>query len=208
MAAPEVYSRLIRLLRIALPLIAITLMSTMFLFSDRDSEFGDDFFEEIAREPAVEAGVLAPRFSGLSDKEEPFVLNARFARPLPNDPTRYEMEEITGAFDRFDGEEIAFTAEGGGYDEMEQILTLSGEITVESTDGYALRTRDAEAKLSESALLLPNGVSIDTPDGTITADRMRAERRGDAETTPETYMIWFEGNVRVRIVPDASADNE
>ena len=206
MAASEAYSRLVRLLRIALPLIAITLMSTMFLFSDRDSEFGDDFFEEIAREPAVEAGVLAPRFSGLSEQQEPFVLTARFARPLPDDPDQFEMEDITGAFDRFDGQEVAFSAEGGGYNQLTQVLELTGAISLESTDGYALSTEGAEAKLSESVLILPNRVSIFTPQGTISADRMRAEQHGSTETGPETYMIWFEGNVRVRLLPDRPAE--
>lgn len=199
---PALYSRAVRILRVALPLIAVALMSTIFLVSGREGEIGSDFFAELENEPQLSAGALQPRFSGTSDEAEPFVLASRFARPLPDNPNLYEMEQITGEIDRTDGSKVQFDAEAGTFLQTSQRLILTGEVNVVSSDGYDLMTRGARILFSRGVLELPNKVEIAAPMGSIRADTMRAERVTDPETGMESYRVLFEGHVRVRLEPD------
>lgn len=195
-------SRLVRRLRIALPVLAVILVAA-FIFNTRsnqvDQAFLDDF-EDLSAS-AEELRVASPRFTGVDNNGKPFEITARSATQRPGGPDVVELE-MPRAIQGDNDEKTIVTAERGFYKSEENVLELQDGVALEHKIGsetYVLRAPAATVAIKDEIVSSNAGVGGEGQDGSrLSADRMTAYR---AEGR-----VVFEGDVSMRFFPNAAVD--
>lgn len=204
------YTRLVRGLKIALPLLGLALLASLFLLP-RETRLDGLVIETSADLLALGEGlaVTRPRIAGATAEGEPFVVSADRAVPDGPDPAEVTLERVRAEFLQAEGRGITLSAETGALRPKARTLSLSGDVALDTSDGYRVRTGRVEADLEAGTLVAPGPVRAEGPQGAIEAGRFSAHRiappDGDAEAAlggprPGDYLR-FEGGVRVTWTP-------
>lgn len=204
------YSKAVRWLKIGLPLLALGLLSAVFLLP-RDHGFDGGLIYSTADLLALGEGLTVsnPRFTGTTEEGEPFVVSATTATPDGPDPEEVVLASPEATIDQ-DARSVVLTATTGTLLPKKSLLTLSGAVTLVTSDGYEVTTAHVNANIKTGTLDAPGPVHAVGPQGAIEAGSFRAERapRADAGAAPAATTglpvgdrIWFENRVKVTYAP-------
>lgn len=164
--------------KIALPLVALGLLSTMFLFSRSvDIESAIPMVDVDPKEIAREQRLAGPKFSGVTSDGSTVTVTAKTARPDLTDPRRLTAENVTADILTTSGAQFLVLAEGATYDGNADRLDLNGNVRINTSTGYQLLTEALTASLAETSLIAPGPVKGNSTSGTLQAGRM--ELRSD-----------------------------
>lgn len=186
------YSRFVGWMKILLPLGALVLLSTLFLFARRPVPEGDIPYariEEIARDPRV----TAPAFAGVTDDGSAVSLTAATVRPQPDNPEAFNIADFRVEIVTPGGDRIEVTAAEGAYDGPARRVSLTGLARVVSSSGYEMETTGLVADLGEGTLHTLGPLEVRAPYGLIAAGRLQIEDGGD--------VMVFNGGVRLLYQP-------
>lgn len=193
-------SRLVRRLRVALPILALVLVAAFFFNTQSngvDEAFLDDFKDMSAA--ADELKMANPRFAGIDDEGKPFEITAEAAKQVPGSTNVVELD-LPRAVQGDGDEQTVVTAEKGLYESETNMLELTEGVTLShdiGPDVYVLRAPAATVSIKEEIVTSNAGVGGDGSDGgRLEADTMKAY---NAEGR-----VVFEGNVYMRIYPKSS----
>jgi lipopolysaccharide export system protein LptC len=203
-ARVERYSRLVRRMKVLLPVGAMLLIGMIFMFGrDRAAVFDPEQAAEMA---ALGTGLRLdnPRFAGLTEDGDPFVVTADWALPDGAMPDRVDLERPTGELHMADERVVTVRAATGEFFRGDERLNLQGAVVVETSDGYRLETPRVEVDMGAKVAVAPERLHATGPRGGIEADRARVVR---GEGSGDTAML-FEGNVRVIWRPEAGGDGD
>jgi lipopolysaccharide export system protein LptC len=198
MARIDTHTRVVGWLKVALPLTALAILSTLFLLSDRIEPedalpYAEVDVEELAREPRM----TAPTYAGMTEDGAALSLTAAEARPATDGASAtaagLRLELATP-----DGGRTELLARTAVMDEVARLLVLSGGVTVTTSTGYRLETAEVSAKLDRSGLESRAPVTATGPAGDLRADRMVLSQ--DIQT-PGDYLLVFKGGVRLIYQP-------
>lgn len=192
------YSRLVTGLKIGLPLIALAILSTLFLLArtptiERAIPYADVDVEGLAREPRI----TAPDFSGVTPDGVAVSMTARSAQPDPQDPARFLAEGMVGEIRSAEGTRLRLTAIKGVVDTGTGLATLAGDVLIETSTGYAMRAEALQARLDSAYTESDGPVDVTAPFGHLTAGGVRFEP--GAEGAPEQLV--FTGGVNLIYEP-------
>ena len=192
------YTQLVRWMKVLLPVAALALVALIFL-QGRERGSVEDLLsaEELAR---LGAGLRLeePRFAGVTDGGEPFVVTADWALPDSAMPDRIDLEKPRGEISLSDGRTIVAEARTGQLLRPEETLALSGDVVIERSDGYRVTTEALTIDFGAKTAHAPGAVSGRGPDGEIDAGSFRADARDSGLSEAH---IWFENRVRVLFIP-------
>lgn len=201
------YSRAVRWLKIGLPLLALALLSSIFLIP-QEHEFDGGIVYSSADLLRLGEGmsVARPRIEGSSVEGEPFVVEAESATPDGPDPERVDLEEVRAQFTQAEGREIRISAASGALQPKAQLLALEGTVRLETSDGYLVETERVETNLADGEAQAPGRVVATGPQGRIEAGSFRARRVEAQDPAPLGGLepgeyLWFEDGVRVNWTP-------
>lgn len=196
-------SRLVRRLRIALPILALVLVAAFF-FNTQSNTVDDAFlkdFEDMSAS-ADELRMANPRFAGIDDRGRPFEITAEAAKQVPGSRNYVELD-LPRAVQGDGDDQSVVTAEKGLYQSEANVLELSDGVTLKhdiGADTYALRTPAATVSIKDEIVTSEGGVGGEGSDGsTLQADKMKAYN--------SEGRVVFEGNVRMRIYPKSAQQN-
>ncbi len=199
MAADNRYSLLVAWLKIVLPLIALAILSSLFLLSRKidpgaalptsDAELADRL-----REPRL----TAPIFTGMTSDGSAVTVTAVEMRPLPGSVTEGTARTLTVQVETPGGNLATLAAPEGQLDTALQTLALSGGVTIVTADGYRLASPNMDASMVPWELDATGGVTGSSPFGTIWSDRMQVTRDPDH---PDAHIVDFIGAVRLLYLP-------
>ena len=191
-AADNLYSQMVGWAKIILPLTAIGLLSTLFLFA-RGTGTPDEValarVEEIAREQRLSA----PEFSGLTETGATIVISAKAAQPDGVRPDTVSIQEIGLRMDTPEGVQINVAAIEGEIDGRAQIARFLGLARVETSNGYALETNGLIADLKSGVVTSDGLLEVHAPFGTISAGNVRF----DATPNGDGQRMLFTNGVRL-----------
>lgn len=195
-------TRIVRWLRVLLPLVALTILSTMFLFSRQPGTepqipYAEVDAEQMAREPRM----VAPQYSGVTSDGAELSLSATEATP-PNE----DQDNTATASDLLldwrgkDGLTAELTAPDGGVGNGN--IDLRGGVRMTTSSGWKMQAPQINAATDRSHIAAQDGIAAQAPFGQITAGAMEmlpAETESQDDTTPN--VLNFTDGVRLIYQP-------
>lgn len=198
------YSTLISGLKLLLPLAALGLLSTMFLLSrtiqpDNSVPFLDD--ESLIPD---RDSVSAPYYTGSTPEGHAVAITAETASPMPDDPAGLVAKKLNAVFDLTDGSRINIVADTAAVNEPDDLLDLEGNVVIDSSQGYTVRTPHLIGALRSITANAPQPVAATGPIGTLDAGSFRI--REEVETG--NVQLFFTNGVKLVYEPAKQESNE
>lgn len=189
------YSRFVQFAKIALPLLALVLLSTLFLFSRSvDIEDAIPIFEG-AEEIAREQSLASPKFSGVTSDGSTISVTAESAKPDLTNPRLMSAKNVQADIVTTTGNEITVLANSADYDGTADTLDLMGEVRINTSTGYQLNTDMLAADMAEMGLVSPGPVTGFGPTGDIEAGQMELSGPSGSQ------VLVFKGGVKLIYQP-------
>ena len=165
------HSQLVGWSKILLPLVALGLLSTLFLFSRNSGQEPEIPFAEIEA-MAREQRINAPRFSGVTEDNAVIAISAQSAKPDLNRPDTVTIDRVMMRMDNPDGSQLNVTATSGEVDGRAQVARFLGLARLVTSTGYEMETNGLIAEL-KTGLVTSNGLlEIRAPFGELTAGQV------------------------------------
>lgn len=194
---PAHYTRVVSTLKIVLPLVALGVLSTVFLIT-ADDGFDPVFtFSEADFEALEEGnGLTSPRVSGKTDKGESFNLTADRVEPQSGNLQILIATNMVARIASESGKSVEITSEIALMDLTENMLHLSLGGQLATSDGYFAQIDSMLANL-KTGEITGEMIRADGEIGDISADNFRIIV--DSTDNAENQVLWFENNVKVTI---------
>jgi lipopolysaccharide export system protein LptC len=172
MARPDnLYSRFVRAMKIVLPLTALGLLSTMFLFAGSDGPTGDIPYAEIA-EIAQDARISDPRFAGVAADGSVIEVTADRITPEPETPDAFRVFDIRASVTDTAGATVNVSAGEGSLNGRTRLVTMTGLARLDTSTGYQMETTGLTADLAAGTLITDGALEVRAPFGALTAGRL------------------------------------
>lgn len=174
------HSRRVRFLRLAVPTIAVAAILAPLLFTAVRSlaivvPLGD--FGRLL----LSGGKLAmesPRLTGFTKDNRPYEVQAARAEHDVATPHLVELHEIRSKIEMGDHGRADMTALRGVFDTKTELLTLSGGIFLQTTEGYEGRLSEAVVDVRAGNVVSQHPVFLKFLQGDLTADSMDMRENG------------------------------
>jgi lipopolysaccharide export system protein LptC len=193
----NLHSRVVAWLKVVFPLIALALLSTLFLFSRGvDPEDAIPYADVDVKDRMAEPRMVGAGFSGKTANGAAVSLTATEARPGPDD--QIAASQVNAQIALPDGGEINVTATAADLNGQTESARLSGGVVVTDTAGYRIET-DALALSTTGILAQSDGpIRATGPLGTLGADSMTLT---ESIAGTEQFEMVFNGHVTVLYLP-------
>jgi lipopolysaccharide export system protein LptC len=206
-AAAERHSRMVRILRIAVPAaVALSLLAIVGV-----SVFNP--FRILLPKLPVDMGNLvvsgtkitmeSPHLAGFSTDQRPYELWAKAAIQDLTDPDHVELQTLRAKMLMEDRSTVTLDARTGFFDSKQQLLDLRKDIFLQSSTGYEAKLSQAFVDMNKGTVTSDEHVDVKLLNGTLTADKLRIYNNGE--------VVRFEGNVVMNLImdnPPAQAEPE
>jgi lipopolysaccharide export system protein LptC len=198
MAHDNSYSRAVVWAKVTLPLIALILLSSLFLLSgapdpDNALPYAEVDVDQITREQRV----TEPRFAGVLDDGRELVLEAVSVAAGSGQTERIRAQAIEGRMDLSGTERLYLEAALADFDMLRQRAVLSEGVVLRTSRGYRMDSPVLHLALDRVELEAPRAIHITGPGLDLTADRM--ELSGPEGRT----ILRFTGAVRMLYDPES-----
>jgi len=202
MPGRDLHSRMVGWLKVALPLAALAILSTLFLLSDRIDPtdaipYAKVDVEALANDPRMSA----PAYAGTTEDGAGITLSAVSARPAAGENDA-SAEGVAALMETPDGQKIAIAAAAAALDQAAGKLDLTGGVTLETETGYRLETEGLAARLDRTDVSSTAPVTVTAPMGDIRADGFTLTQD---PADPGAYLLVFKGGVRLLYQPGGQA---
>lgn len=163
------YSQFVFWAKITLPVAAIALLSTLFLFGSGETEplpIAD--LEEIARDNRLSAPALA----GMAEDGTEFELNAKSAKPVAGNDNRVIVEDIHLILKSSGGGSVDVDAGTADVDTDNKVVRMDGLARISTSNGYIMETRGLVAEYGLGQVKSFGPLEVRAPIGSIVAGRI------------------------------------
>jgi lipopolysaccharide export system protein LptC len=192
------HSRMVRVLRVAVPAIVILAMGAIIAVSIFNP------FRMLLPKLPVDMGNLvvsgtkitmeSPHLAGFTPDQRPYELWAKTATQDVTDPDHVELKTLRAKVLMEDHSTVTLDALNGLYDSKGQLLDLHKNIFMQSSTGYEARLSQAFVDMGKGTVTSDEHVDVKLLNGTLTADRLRITGGGE--------VVRFEGNVVMNLIMD------
>jgi lipopolysaccharide export system protein LptC len=186
------HSRLVRILRIAVPAAVILSMAGIVY----EAVFNE--WREPLKLPSIDPGKMAgisgtkitmesPHLAGYTPDRRPYEVWAKTAIQDITAPDHLEHSTLRGKLLMADQSTISMDALTGNFDNKKQLLDLQKDIILRTSTGYEARLSQALVDMGKGTITSDEQVNVKMTSGTLSSDRLRITEGG--------AVIRFEGNV-------------
>ena len=186
------HSRMVRLLRIAVPgavILALAVVIAVSIFNP---------FRMLLPKLPVDIGNLvvsgtkitmeSPHLSGYTPDQRPYEVWAKTATQDVTSPDHVDLKALRAKVLMADQTTtVTLDARDGSMDTKQQLLQLHKDIFLQSSAGYEARLSQAFVDMAKGTITSEEHVDVKLLNGTLTADKLRITGGGEVVT--------FEGNV-------------
>jgi lipopolysaccharide export system protein LptC len=198
------HSRMVRVLRIAVPAAVILSLATIVMVSVFNP------FRMLLPKLPLEMGNLvisgtkitmeSPHMAGYSQDKRPYEVWANTATQDVTDPDHVELHTLRGKVLMQDESTVTLEAVNGLMDTKQQQLDLHKDIYVQTSAGYEAWLSQAFVDMGKGTVTSDEHVDVKWADGKLSADSMKITGGGD--------VVHFDGHVVMNIdkLPPAAAE--
>lgn len=194
----NLHSRVVRWLKVLLPLAALAVLSTLFLVARTvNPEDAIPYAEVDVAERIREPRITAPTWAGMTDDGSALTIQADEARPGESGtPDAGKATTVQGRLETPDGATADLTAATARLDGEAGKMVLSGGVRLTTSTGYRVDMAEVATALKQTDMESAGGeVTAVGPLGDLRADHMRLTE-GDGG-----YVLVFNGGVRLIYQP-------
>ncbi len=197
-AFDNAHSRMVAWAKITLPLAALALLSTLFLFSGKVDPtdaipYATVDVAELAREPRL----TAPEYAGMTQDGAALSITAETATPDPGGQGGASARAMVAHLDMPGGLTAELASAEGRMDPAGGLITFSKAVVLSTSTGYSIKTALLEAATDHSVLTAPGTVNAAAPFGTLTAGSMRFS----SDDGGATHVLVFNDGVKLIYLP-------
>lgn len=192
------HSRRVAWLKWLSPLLALAILSTLFLVSDHRGVPERLPYSQTELDRIVgDQRVGNPAYAGVTPGGTGIVLTADSAQPAPGDAGGATATDLMGVFETPDGGRLEVSADSGRIDNAARTARLAGGVSLRSSTGYRLETAALTAALDRTHVQSDGEVTGTGPPGRLRAGHMELlSRDGD-------YLLHFTGGVKLIYHPQS-----
>lgn len=191
------HSKFVALVRIVLPLAALALLSTLFLFSDKVDPTQARLYSEVDVDAlANEPRVNKPEYSGMTRDGSELTVRAEVARPDLGGGNGTTADHLIAKLEAPSGTVTDLSALSGRIDPVSDRMELRDKVAMQTSQGYRMNSDYVEMATDQSWLTSPGPVQGEAPFGTLEAGSMEMVRddKGDHD-------LVFNGGVKLIYQP-------
>lgn len=160
-------------LKIILPLGALALLATLFLFARSPANQQQTIpiaqIEEIAKEQQI----TAPQFSGVTEDGSVIAVQAKSAKPDAQNPNALLVESLSIDMNASDGTDLQISSDTSILDSQAQTVRLNGLSRVITSSGYTMETNGISADLKTGEIVSDGRLAVQAPFGDLTAGKVQ-----------------------------------
>ncbi len=165
------HSRIVFWLKIVLPMLALALLSTIFLVSrniggDGTIPFSDVDLDAMARDQRLGA----PEYSGTTTAGDALRITGQSVTPTTDGATAVG---VAADWNRNGTQRISLVAAGLALDQTAGRVTFTGDVVLTTSNGYTIRSQELRALLDRTEIESPGPVTAKAPYGQLDAGSMR-----------------------------------
>ena len=196
-AAAARHSRMVRLLRVAVPATVLLAMAAIVAIS----VFNPFRINGLTKLPVDISNLVVsgtkitmetPHLAGFSTDQRPYEVWAKAAIQDLANPDHVELRTLRAKVLMEDKSTVTMDARTGFFDSKQQMLDLRKDIFLQSSTGYEAKLSQAYIDINKGTVTSDEHVDVKLLNGTLTADRLRIINSGE--------IVRFEGNVVMNLV--------
>ncbi len=194
-ASDNMHSRVVMILKITLPLVALAILASLFLFSAPiDPEDAIPYADVEIADRLAQPRMTGAGFSTVTSDGATLTLSAEAAVPKAGGAT---VTGLSGLLQSPDGASTQITAAKAELDRTKGQLQLTEGVTLQTSQGYAIRTDAVNVATDRTAMESPGPVEATAPMGELTSGRVQMTIASDGKT----YLLVFNKGVRLLYQP-------
>ena len=171
------YTRFVRTMKVMLPIIALSLIVLVVLFSTRGRDSGVIAISPMMLDTLTEDRALVkPKLTGTDGRGQPFTVTAKGATIEPGKTRRMTIDEVKADVTMQDKSWVQIGAVQGVLDVEAKTLDLKDTINIYSDRGYECHTDQARYDFGLGLLKGDRPIKCQGPLGVITAKRFEGLR--------------------------------
>ena len=197
------HSRVVRILRVAIPLAVVLGFTGVFLVAYLNP------LRMLAKLPADIGNLVVsgtkitmekPHLSGFTRDERAYELSADAAKQDLTKPDLIELHNIHAKVQMQDKSTMEVSATAGTYDSKAETLKLDQNIVLSSSTGYRGRMSEAMIDIRKGYVLSERPVEVEMLQGTLNANRLEIVDSGD--------LVRFDGGVNMTLMLGEAAASQ
>jgi lipopolysaccharide export system protein LptC len=199
-AAAARHSRMVRVLRVAVPAAVLLALASIVLIQ----VFFNPFWIPMPKLPVDISNLVVsgtkitmetPHLAGFSTDQRPYEVWAKSAIQDLTDPDHVELRTLRAKVMMEDKSTVTMDARTGFFDSKQQMLDLRKDIFLQSSTGYEAKLSQAYVDINKGTVTSDEHVDVKLLNGTLTADRLRIINSGE--------IVRFEGNVVMNLIMES-----
>lgn len=196
------YSRMVRVFRIAFPVIAVLLLASIFILS-KTSNLREALIITDAKlaELAIGQKITNPHFSGVTKTGDAFSISAEWALPDAPIPERIDLNSPLTTIDFQDGRSLKSKSDTGVLDLSKNLATLAGVVSLVTSDGYTAYSDKILLNFETGNVLSPGPVNAVGPQGSIEAGSMELRQDLNINHFGGKGVLLFKNGVKLVYIP-------
>ncbi|MBB6209061.1 LPS export ABC transporter periplasmic protein LptC [Novispirillum itersonii] len=175
------YSRLVATLKVALPTLAVVLLSLVVVWPQLNA--GPDkssplTFARLAAPQQQTQTMLDARYHGTDGSNQPYTVTAEMAKETEPGSHKVRLTRPRADITLRSGAWVLLEADEGLYDQASQVLELSGTVNVFHDAGYEMHTTRLLVDMAKSEVTGPEPVTGRGPRGELSGQGLRITEAG------------------------------
>lgn len=189
------YSRFVAFTKITLPIVALGILSTLFLFSRNiDPSQSIPYAKVDVENLAKEQRLGAPNYAGVTEDGSAISITAQSAQPDLDNPDRILASDITAKIEDANGGHLDITSGSGVINSKHQILILKGGVHIVTSSGFTIDTSSITSSLGITSVVTDGEITANGPLGLLKAGKMEVLPQNGPKAS---HLLVFKGGVKL-----------
>jgi len=189
------YSRFVAFTKITLPIVALGILSTLFLFSRNiDPSQSIPYAKVDVESLAKEQRLGAPNYAGVTEDGSAISITAQSAQPDLDNPDRILANDITARIEDANDGYLDITSGSGMINSKHQILILKGGVHIVTSSGFTINASGITSSLGITSVVTDGEITADGPLGLLKAGKLEVLPQNGPKAS---HLLVFKGGVKL-----------